>query len=88
MRRLKKIGFAAVATLSLVAASCSADARNYNPRGWRGSYQSGTVVATSLVAATWPYYGYRRGYWYWEYAPAGPFVDYPYRKCRAGLCWY
>jgi hypothetical protein len=90
MRTFKKVGVAAVAAVSLVgatvAASSSAEARHIN-RGWRSGYFPGTVVvgglALSAVAATRPY-GYRYGHRYWDYAPGGPFVDYPYQNCGFG----
>jgi hypothetical protein len=89
MRGLKNLGVAAVGTILLtVAASSSADARY--KRDWRLDYQSGTTIVIGLAPATTrPYYdyGYRYG-WYRDYAPAGPFVDYPYQNCSGGVCWY
>lgn len=90
MRIFKHVGVAAIAVISLVgatmAASSSAEARQLN-RGWRTNYFPGTAVVSGLalgaVAATRSY-DYRYGYRYWDYAPGGPFVDYPYQNCGFG----
>ena len=85
MRILKKFSVATIAICLggvTIAASSSADARHM--RDWRVGYQTGTVVVSSW-AATRPYYAYQYG---WDYAPGGPFVDYPYQNCRGAVCWY
>ena len=81
---------AAVAVVSIgvtLAASSTAEAR-YRRDG-RVGYQSGTVIVSPWAAGATRsyYYGYRHG-WFWDYAPAGPFVDYPYQNCGGGVCWY
>ena len=90
MRGLKKLSVAAVGTLllagAIVTASSSAEARH--KRDWRVGYHSGTAIVIGWAPVTTrPYYGYRYGL-YRDYAPAGPFVDYPYQNCSGGVCWY
>jgi hypothetical protein len=97
MSVLKRVGVPALAAVSLVGAtlafSGSADARYYH-RGWRSgglvgaAIVGGVAIGTTVPAPRPYYYRYGFGYGYPNYAPAGPFVDYPYPNCASGVCWY
>jgi hypothetical protein len=71
-----------------LASSSSAEARHYHRGTWVGSWMGKGYASGTTIPAPRSYYGRAYRYWNPEYAPAGPFVDYPYPNCANGVCWY